>query len=63
MPASWPGYTAQRLFRGVMYHITVERAGPGNRVALAVDGQPVEGNVVPVPAPGQAEVIVMATLS
>jgi cellobiose phosphorylase len=63
IPTSWPGFTAQRLFRGSTYHITVERAGPGNRVVLTVDGQPIEGNVVPAPAPGQRDIAVKATLS
>ena len=41
IPESWPGFTATRIFRGVTYRITVRRAGPGNSVALRVDGQPV----------------------
>ena len=56
IPASWSGFTASRLFRGVTYHIDVRRAGPGNRVALTVDGQPVAGDVVPLPRAGVGEV-------
>jgi hypothetical protein len=32
-----------------MHEIEVERTGPGNEVALEVDGQPVDGDVVPLP--------------
>lgn len=47
IPPTWDGFTATRLYRGVRYEIVVKRAGPGNRVSLVVDGQPVEGTVVP----------------
>lgn len=50
IPSGWAGYHATRKFRGVAYDITVERKGPGNTVALVVDGQPVDGNIVPLPA-------------
>jgi cellobiose phosphorylase len=49
IPGDWDGFEATRVFRGVTYHITVERAGPGNNARLTVDGQPVEGVVVPPP--------------
>jgi cellobiose phosphorylase len=52
IPRGWMGFTARRVFRGVTYHITVRRVGPGNRVSLRVDGAPVEGDVVPLPPPG-----------
>jgi len=78
IPADWPGFEATRVFRGATYRISVERAGEGNAVALTVDGQPVEGDVVPPPAgdvvpppagdvvpppAGQTEVLVKVTLS
>ena len=63
IPTDWPGFTATRVFRGVTYHITVERAGPGNSVALVVDGQPVAGNLVPLLPNGKQEVEVQVTLS
>ena len=44
---SWPGFTATRIFRGVTYKISIERKGPGNWIALTVDGAPIEGNIVP----------------
>jgi cellobiose phosphorylase len=60
IPESWPGFTAVRIFRGVMYRITVERQGPGNAVALIVDGRPVDGTLVPLPPTGTGEVVVQA---
>jgi cellobiose phosphorylase len=63
IPAEWQGFTARRVFRGVTYHITVERAGLGNAVEMTVDGQPVGGNRVPLPPPGVEEVRVLVTLS
>jgi cellobiose phosphorylase len=60
LPASWPGYTATRRFRGATYSITVRRgADPSAPVApgargeyLIVDGCRVEGTLVPPAAPG-----------
>ena len=60
IPESWPGFTAVRIFRGVMYRITVERQGPGNAVALIVDGRPVDGTLIPLPPTGTGEVVVQA---
>ncbi len=62
IPMDWQGFTATRIFRGVTYHITVERQGGGNAVSLVVDGQPVEGDIVPLPAPGVTDVTVRVTL-
>ena len=63
IPGSWPGFTATRVFRGVIYKIAVERRGPGNKVALTVDGVPMEGNIVPPPADGRKEVSIVAVLN
>ena len=52
IPSSWQGFSAQRIFRGVIYDITVERIGSGNSSHLFIDGQPVEGSIVPLPTPG-----------
>jgi cellobiose phosphorylase len=60
MPAAWTGFKARREFRGVAYEISVERQGPGNEVSLVVDGKPIDGNVVPLPAPGTSAVRVEA---
>jgi cellobiose phosphorylase len=56
LPESWPGFDAVRRFRGVRFRIHVERIGPGDGVALAVDGRPIHGTVVPLPPAGMAEV-------
>jgi cellobiose phosphorylase len=63
IPTAWPGFQAVRRFRDVTYRITVRRAGPGSAIALTVDGQPIVGDVVPLPPTGQDEVIVEASLS
>ena len=61
-PAGWQGFEATRKFRGVTYNIEVKRQGPGNRVALTVDGKPIQGEVVTAPS-GKTEVSVQVTLS
>jgi cellobiose phosphorylase len=63
IPKAWEGFTASRTYRGVTYEITVKRAGPGNRVALAVDGKAIDGSVVPPPPAGVKAVKVEAVLS
>ncbi len=63
IPTSWPGFEARRAFRGVTYAIRARRAGPGNGVALCVDGRAVPGTIVPLPAPGTATVDVEVVIS
>ncbi len=63
IPSNWDGFTAKRVFRGVTYNITVERKGAGNSIALAVDGRPIGGTVVPLPVDGIKEVAVHVTMS
>ncbi len=63
IPRAWPGFRARRVYRGVTYHISVERAGEGNAVSLFVDGRPIPGDVVPPPADDRTEVVVQAVLS
>jgi cellobiose phosphorylase len=63
IPARWPGFTATRIYRGVVYRITIERQGSGNRITLTVDGAPVEGNLVTHPVDGRKEVLVHGVLS
>ena len=62
IPDKWPGFKATRLFRGVRYVIEVKRQGGGNQVSLAVDGKPMAGSVVPLPAAGTKEVRVEVLL-
>jgi len=63
IPASWPGFTATRVFRGVTYSITIERKGKGNSVALTVDGQPITGNLIPAPTDARRSVTVKGILT
>jgi cellobiose phosphorylase len=62
LPSDWNGYRGCREFRGVSYDIAVRRDGPGATVSLVVDGRPIEGTVVPLPAAGTAAVRVEATI-
>ena len=62
IPASWPGFTGRRTFRGVVYEISIKRDGPGNDIALSVDGEPIEGNIVPPPIDGRKQVSVRGVL-
>ncbi|MDM8519822.1 glycosyl transferase [Anaerolineales bacterium HSG6] len=63
VPKNWSNFHVSRTFQGVTYDINVTREGTGNQVALVIDGQSVEGNVVPKPTDGQIEVKVQVTLS
>jgi cellobiose phosphorylase len=62
LPTGWSGFKATRKFRNTIYQIEVQRAGSGNQVSLEVDGKPVHGNLVPLPAAGTKTVAVRATL-
>jgi cellobiose phosphorylase len=63
IPKNWPGFTATRTFRGVVYKISIERNGDGNSIDLTVDGEAIEGNVVRPPKDGRTEVVVHGVLS
>jgi cellobiose phosphorylase len=63
IPTKWPGFSVTRVFRGVAYHIEVVRAGPGNKVALTVDGSAVPGDIIPLPPAGRRTVKVLAELT
>ena len=50
LPSSIKGFTCERLYRGVRYHITVEKpegVSKGVR-SLVVDGTAISGNVIPL---------------
>ena len=49
IPSSWDGFTAIRNYRGVRYEIAVERRGSGAGVLLEVNGNPITGNIIPLP--------------
>jgi cellobiose phosphorylase len=63
IPSAWTGFTAERVYRGVRYFLKVERKGSGNGIQLEVEGQPVAGNVIPLPAEGTQEVHVTVKVS
>jgi cellobiose phosphorylase len=63
LPPDWPGFRAERRYRGVRYRIEVRRDGPGNRVTLTADGIPLHGTVVPIPGDGRTAVDVLAVIS
>jgi cellobiose phosphorylase len=46
-----PSFGVTRKCRGATYHISVKK-GDGKGVRLAVDGQPIDGNLVPYATPG-----------
>jgi cellobiose phosphorylase len=56
IPREWQGFKAKRIFREVIYEISVEQKGSGNAIALTVDGKAIEGDVVPFPAEGTKSV-------
>jgi cellobiose phosphorylase len=60
LPSGWDGFSARRTFRGVTYHITVERKGPGRGLQLSVNGQPLQGKLIPLPPAGTESVQVLA---
>lgn len=62
-PASWDGFKATRIYRGVRYDIQVERHGPGNKVELVVDGQSIEATIIPIPKADIKELKVIARIT
>jgi cellobiose phosphorylase len=62
MPSGWEGFIARRVFRGVTYHITVGRAKSAEEIGLKVNGERLDGNVVPLPRAGVGEVLVEVTV-
>jgi cellobiose phosphorylase len=62
IPSSWQGFKATRVFRNVQYYIRVERKGAGKAVQLLVDGQPIQGSIIPLPPEGVEQVNVQVLL-
>ncbi len=62
IPAAWKGFEATRHFRGVQYDIDVKRKGPGKEIRLLMDGTPVNGTVIPLPADGVSKVQIQVWL-
>jgi cellobiose phosphorylase len=63
IPRAWRSYRVTRRFRGVVHEISVENPDGvcGGVRSLRVDGQEVEGNLVPLLA-GRAKVEVQVVL-
>ena len=53
---------AKRIFRGVTYNIRGERKSSADSIRLIVDGQAIEGFVIPIPLQGTNEVDVLVEL-
>jgi len=62
IPSAWSGFEAVRSYRGIRYVIQVEKKGSGNEVRLEVDGQSIEGNIIPIPVENTKEVRVHVTI-
>jgi cellobiose phosphorylase len=62
IPSAWPGFRATRIFRGVTYQITVERAAGDQIPGLIVDGEAISGALVPLPGAGITRVEVTVRL-
>ena len=58
IPSAWEGFKAARKFRGSLLRITVHNENHVNKgiVKMAVDGQAVEGNLIPLMAGGEHQV-------
>lgn len=63
VPKSWESFQMRRIFQGATYEIKVERAGSGNHIQLNVNGQAIQGDVVPFPTDGTTTVNVHVTIS
>jgi cellobiose phosphorylase len=63
IPSAWKNFDATRMYRGVRYAIQVERKGAGNEVKLEVDGNPIDGTVIPLPAENSKAVHVLVTIN
>ncbi|MFZ5803076.1 MAG: GH36-type glycosyl hydrolase domain-containing protein [Candidatus Omnitrophota bacterium] len=55
IPAAWKGFRVKRTFRGTVYMIEVEnpKGASGGVRALFVDGEKIQGNVVPLLSPSK----------
>jgi len=63
IPDDWSGFRVTRLYQGVVFEIEVECQGAGKKVSLIVDGEPVAGNVAPMPKNGRSTVQVKAIIN
>ncbi len=63
IPSDWKSFKATRIFRGVKYHINVERIAQGNQTEIFVNESLIKGNVIPLPDEGVQEIRVNVKLS
>jgi cellobiose phosphorylase len=63
IPSDWPGFEAKRVFRDVVYNIKVERRSALSSNRVIVDGQPIEGCIIPIPPEGTQEINVLVELA
>ena len=57
LPADLPEVQLTRTFRGAEYHITIFNKKPGGSVRIVVDHQEISGNMLPLAAPGESQVV------
>ncbi|HPS48632.1 MAG TPA: glycosyl transferase [Flexilinea sp.] len=63
IPKDWEGFQVVRDFRGIRYNISVKRKGKGNHCQLNIDGQDIEGTVIPLSVvEGKKQVMVQAII-
>lgn len=62
IPAAWDGFDALREYRGVRYHIHVQRSSDDQGLKLVVDGSEVPGSLIPLPSAGLTDVNVQVYL-
>lgn len=63
IPKDWDGFQVVRVFRGIRYDISVKRKGKGDHCELNIDGQDIEGTVIPFSVvEGKKEVMVQAVI-
>ncbi|MFX1410930.1 MAG: GH36-type glycosyl hydrolase domain-containing protein, partial [Promethearchaeota archaeon] len=63
VPKDWSGFQATRIFRGVKYHISVERVGIGNKSIIYINDKKIEGNTIPIPSLGIKEVFIKVKIT
>lgn len=56
MPSEWNNFSVQRKYRGATYKIEVQRIGTGNQIQMSVEGNPISGDIVPLPDDQVSEV-------
>jgi len=63
LPQELPEFTIQRKFRGATYQIKVIKGTNGKGVkSLTVDGQSIQGNVIPLSEAGRQHLVEVRTL-